>query len=68
MAQKILRLRDVVERTGLSRSSIYLKASQGQFPSPFKLGVGARASGWLEAQVDDWIAEQAVAAHRERAA
>lgn len=68
MAQKILRLRDVVERTGLSRSSIYLKASQGQFPSPFKLGAGARASGWLESQVDRWIAEQATASRHEEAA
>lgn len=49
----ILRLPEVIHRTGLSRSSIYLQVSKGTFPSPIKLG--ARASGWVEADINDWV-------------
>lgn len=56
MATAILRLPIVKARTGLSRSSIYLRVSQGRFPSPIRLG--DRAVGWLEEDVDGWIAEQ----------
>ncbi|MBT4159970.1 MAG: AlpA family phage regulatory protein, partial [Gammaproteobacteria bacterium] len=43
MATTILRLPTVKARTGLSRSSIYLKISQNQFPKSISLG--ARAVG-----------------------
>ena len=56
MNHTILRLKDVQERVKLSRSSIYAKVSTNQFPSPIKLG--KRASGWLEAEVDDWLAQK----------
>ena len=45
----ILRLPDVKKSTGLSRSTIYLRISQGTFPKPVSLG--GRAVGWLEAEV-----------------
>jgi prophage regulatory protein len=50
----ILRLRDVKARTGLSRSTIYLRMSQGLFPKPISLG--GRSVGWIEAEVSEWIA------------
>jgi prophage regulatory protein len=50
----ILRLPTVIARTGLSRSSLYNRISEGTFPRPRSLG-GARAVGWLESQVDDWL-------------
>jgi len=53
MIQKILRLPAVKDKTGLSRSSIYLQASQGTFPKPISLG--ARAVGWLENEVETWL-------------
>lgn len=56
MAEAILRLPTVKDRTGLSRSSIYLKVSQGQFPPPISLG--ARAIGWIESEVQEWIDSQ----------
>lgn len=43
----------VKERTGLSRSTIYAKIAQGTFPKPVCLG--ARAVGWLESEIDEWI-------------
>jgi prophage regulatory protein len=56
MATAILRLPAVKLRTGLSRSSIYLQISGGQFPKPIKLG--ARAVGWVEADIDEWLSRQ----------
>ena len=49
----ILRRKTVQSRTGLSRSSIYLGISKGTFPKPINLG--ARAVGWLESDIDNWI-------------
>ena len=52
----ILRLRDVKARTGLSRSTIYLRMSQGLFPKPISLG--GRSVGWIEAEVAEWKAHK----------
>lgn len=53
MRNKILRIRSVQEFTGISRSSIYEKISQGEFPKPISLG--SRSVGWLESDVQAWI-------------
>ena len=53
----ILRLPAVKARTGLSRSTIYHRISQGRFPKQIKLG-GERASGWIEEEIDAWIDTQ----------
>ena len=44
----------VKARTGLSRSTIYLRISRGTFPAPVSLG--GRAVGWIEAEVNAWLA------------
>ncbi len=54
--EQILRLAGVKERTGLSRSTIYLNISLGLFPAPVQLG--ARSVGWLESEIDAWIASR----------
>jgi len=51
-----LRLPSVKARTGLSRSSIYLRIKQGTFPKPIPLG--GRAVAWQEFEINDWIDEQ----------
>lgn len=56
MSNSILRLPQVKDRTGLSRSTIYLRMQEGAFPKPISLG--ARAVGWLSAEVDEWLAER----------
>lgn len=56
MSYKILRLPTVKELTGLSRSTIYLRISKDEFPSPISLG--GRAVGWLELDVNAWLAEK----------
>ena len=59
MTGKILRLPAVVNRTGLSRSTIYAKLDPNSpyhdaaFPKAVKLG--ARAVGWPESAVNDWL-------------
>lgn len=56
MTNTILRLPAVKARTGLSRSTIYLRISKNEFPAPISLG--GRAVGWLEFEVDAWLAEK----------
>jgi prophage regulatory protein len=56
MPRKILRLPVVLDRTGLSRSTVYLRVTEGRFPRPVSLG--ARAVGWIETEVEEWIARQ----------
>ena len=53
MVNSLLRLPVVKERTGLSRSTVYLRIAEGNFPRPISLG--ARAVGWLESDIEDWI-------------
>ena len=50
----ILRRKQVEKRTGLSRSTIYLRIQEGTFPRPVNLG--ARAVGWLENEIEAWLA------------
>ena len=54
--KRFIRLSEVIERTGLSKSTIYLYINQAQFPPPLKLG--ARVSAWLESEVNQWIEEK----------
>lgn len=58
MTEKILRLPEVTNRTGLSRSTIYSRIQDGTFPKPISLG--DRAVGWLEGEVQEWIENRVV--------
>ncbi len=51
---KVLRRNEVENRTGLSRSTIYLFMDEGLFPKPISLG--PRAVGWLENEINEWLA------------
>ena len=51
--EKIIKIHQVVEIVGISRSSIYDMVQRGDFPKQVKLGV--RSSGWLKSEVDCWI-------------
>jgi prophage regulatory protein len=62
MTHNILRLPAVKARTGLSRSSIYLRISEGYFPKPISLG--ARAVGWLESDIEDWLNQRIEASRK----
>lgn len=53
MFKRIIRLPEVKEKTGLSRSTIYLRMSQGRFPKSISLG--ERAVGWVEQDISQWL-------------
>ncbi len=61
--QRILRLPDVMNLVGLSRSSIYDLMARGKFPRAVSLG-GYKAVGWRSNEVDDWVASRPVAGSR----
>lgn len=50
---RIIRLKDVIESTGIARSTIYKLVGEGGFPKPVPL-VG-RTVGWVESEVQEWI-------------
>jgi len=53
---RVLRLAAVKAKTGLGTSAIYKKIQDGIFPRPIPLGI--RTRGWLEHEVDGWIAQR----------
>ncbi len=58
MTIKILRLRQVKEITGISRSSIYLRMKEGTFPQSVSLG--PRAIGWSSNSIDQWVNDRII--------
>jgi prophage regulatory protein len=53
----------VQSRVALCRSSIYAAIKKGTFPAPIRLG--ERAVGWLESDVNFWLAERINASRKE---
>ncbi len=53
MVSKLLRLFSVIDRTGLSKSSIYSQVQEGTFPAQIQIGV--RAVAWLEYDIEEWM-------------
>ena len=53
MSHHILRLPQVINATGLPRSSLYAKIADGEFPAPIKQG--QRSVGWSAAEMEAWI-------------
>ncbi|BDM24927.1 Predicted transcriptional regulator [Pseudomonas putida] len=50
---RIIRLKEVIDSTGLARSTIYKYMAEGNFPRP--LSLGDRCVGWVDSEVHDWI-------------
>lgn len=63
--QKILRMRQLVERTGLSRSTLFMlmnpSAPQYDVTFPLRVRMTARTVGFLEADVNKWIGSRIAA-------
>jgi prophage regulatory protein len=57
-----LRLPQVCRITGLRRSMIYRLQAEKRFPQGFKLS--DRAVGWLEREVQEWLAERIKSSRR----
>lgn len=64
MATTLIRLPEVIARTGLQRSSIYAAVQAGTFPAQIPLG--ERAVGWDESEISAWIEARIHAARAQR--
>jgi prophage regulatory protein len=53
MATVLLRLREVIRRTGSNTSDIYDGMKDGTFPP--SVPIGKRTVGWVEAEIERWI-------------
>jgi prophage regulatory protein len=56
-SDRIIRLKTVQARTGLSRSTIYRKIAEGTFPAQLRISV--HGAGWHESAIDRWVADPA---------
>jgi prophage regulatory protein len=59
ITSNIIRLPRVIQKTGLSRSTIYVLITAGKFPTRIKLSI--RVMGFYESDIDAWVAERAAA-------
>lgn len=50
---RLIRLKEVQHRVGLSRSTIYKRMSEGRFPK--SRSIGPKCAVWIEAEIDDWV-------------
>ena len=53
---RLIKLKEVIQKTSLGNSSIYKFISEGTFPK--QVSLGAKSVAWVESEVDDWIEEK----------
>ena len=53
MSLRILPIQQVIDRTGISRRTLYTEISEGRFPKPIQLT--SRRVGWPEDDVEAWL-------------
>ena len=54
--ERIMRIPEVVQVTGLSRTTIWRRVKSGDFPVPVRLGsLATRSIGWRESEIRRWI-------------
>ena len=56
VAQRLIRRKEVQDKTGLGTSSIYAMMKQGKFPKA--INISERRVAWIESDIDSWIAER----------
>lgn len=52
-SDRFLRIEAVLERTGLSRSTMYRKIQNGTFPKQVHISI--RCAGWRESAINEWM-------------
>jgi len=55
-ASDLIRIKEVMSMTGLSRSSIYTYKNKGEFPNPIQLS--SRSVAWVRVDVEQWILDK----------
>lgn len=53
ITERILAKKEVMQLTGLSKSTIYLYIQLGKFPASIRIGL--RRVGWVESEINDWL-------------
>ncbi|MGS0497016.1 helix-turn-helix transcriptional regulator [Pseudoalteromonas mariniglutinosa] len=53
---RLIKLKEVLHITGLSRSTVYRFMSAGVFP--MKVELGGNSVAWIESEVEEWISEK----------
>lgn len=50
---RLIRMREVLDKTGLSKATLYRLIAAGKFPASIQIAY--RAVAWEESQVDDYL-------------
>lgn len=50
---KFLRIKDVIEKTGIAKSTIWLWVNENKFPKPIK--ISPRVTVWENSKIEEWI-------------
>ena len=58
---RLIRRKEVQDKTGLGASSIYAMMAKGDFPKPLQLS--ERRVAWIESDIDSWVADR-IANHK----
>ena len=59
MQRQIIRLKDVIELVGLSKTTIWRRTRAGEFPPALRLGgQQTRAVGWKVTDVEAWLEQR----------
>ena len=53
---RLIKLKEVMQKTSLGHSSIYKFIAEGTFPK--QVFLGARSVAWVESEVDEWILDR----------
>ena len=53
--RKLIRIKSVIELTGLSKSYIYALSDKGMFPKSIQLVPGGISVAWVESEIKEWI-------------
>lgn len=52
-SDRIIRLKEVLQKTGLTRSTLYRKVAARTFPR--QIAISTRCMGWRQSDLDDWL-------------
>lgn len=53
LIMKLLKLKDIIVMTSLSKASVYRQMNAGTFPLPIR--IGPRSVSWILSEIEEWI-------------
>ena len=59
--ERMMRIPEIIQVTGLSKTTIWRRVKNGDFPAPVRLGsMATRSIGWRESEVEGWLGSRPV--------